>query len=194
MRKNLFLALVLGMAFAGCGGDSSPSGPNPGPTPTPAPTPAPTPTPTPDPNDPALCVNPKPAPVARIEVKIQLDVGFRKVLTSTPLVGPDRDYCATIGYTDGRRFCPTRPEGHPLQPACDALVMGRATDTGRIGPTWNRNGQPCQPPQPTAPPGEGQSKCVNNGDNQFNLWAYGTGNFEACSNVTVNICGSIDLP
>ena len=32
-------------------------------------------------------------------------------MDSTPLVGPDGDYCLSIGFTDGRTICPLRPGG-----------------------------------------------------------------------------------
>jgi len=40
---------------------------------------------------------------------------------STYLVGPNAQYCAAVGFTDGRSFCTVRPEGHPERAACEGL-------------------------------------------------------------------------
>jgi len=34
------------------------------------------------------------------------------------------DYCAAIGYTDGRVRCPIRPEGHPDRVICESTLRG----------------------------------------------------------------------
>ncbi len=155
--------------------------PAPGPTPTPAPTPNPVPTPTPTatpPPDAGSCSNPTPGPIASVVVKLHIVGANRLILDSTPMVGPDADYCKAIGYTDNRRFCPTRPEGSPQRYACDALTVGKADDTGRIGPTWSINGGPCV----------FDSGCENHPDNQFLVMAYKKGVYEAC--VQDGACGS----
>jgi hypothetical protein len=123
------------------------TGPGPAPPPDPAPTPAPTPPP-----DAGACGSPAPGPLSKIEAKIYIYGANRYILDTTPLVGPDAAYCRLIGFTDGRRFCPPRPEGHPQRQLCDGILMGRASDTGRIGPTWTIDGQPCvrSAPTPTA--------------------------------------------
>lgn len=179
------IATALGLS--GCGGGGAPTQPTPTPTPAPAPSPTPSTTPAPPPEA-AGCSDPKPGPVGRMEVKVQ-NLGRRKTLDSTPLVGPDRDYCAAIGYTDGRRFCPTRPEGHPERGACDALVIGAAKDTGRIGPTWTTvvgtDAQPCLPDTSGATP----PYCQNHPENQFLVYGFGPGTFQACGNT--GVCGEI---
>ncbi len=165
-------------------------GPGPTPKPTPAPTPAapapaptPSPTPTSDPSlDPSSCKNPIPPRISRIDVKIHIHGANRLILDSTPVVGPDGDYCKAIGYTDGRRYCPTRPEGHPQHTACDALMVGISPDTGRVGPTWDVNGKPCESPL-----------CENHPDNQFLVMAFGAGTFEACI-LKTGVCGAITVP
>jgi len=49
--------------------------------------------------------------------------------------GPE--YCAAIGFTDGRRWCPVRKEGHPQRPACEAQEYGE--------PKWTHEGENCGP-------------------------------------------------
>ena len=63
--------------------------------------------------DPTACPSPKPPPLARVDVGLLIVGASRLILDSTPIVGPDPDYCEAIGFTDRRRFCPPRPEGHP---------------------------------------------------------------------------------
>jgi len=168
-----------------------------------APAPQPTPTPTPGalpPDDEPIPVNPgggggdtasagcgEPAPpaVSRINVKVQGRQSDRALLDATPLVGPDAAYCRQIGFTDGRSFCPVRPEGHPERMACEAARVGRATDTGRAGPTWSANGKRCNGP-------DGGASCLNHPQNQYLAYAYGAGEFRACA--AGGVCGEITLP
>ena len=124
--------------------------------------------------DAGTCGVPAPPPISRFNVKVLTLQPDRAVLDATPLVGPDPAYCAQVGYTDGRLFCPVRPEGHPERSACEAVQVGRASDTGRIGPTWTAEGRPCQGRT------EGAS-CLNHPDNQFLVFAYGNGTFQACA-------------
>ena len=93
-------------------------------------------------------------------------------LDSTPLVGPDVDYCRKIGFQDGRSFCPVRQEGDPQRVPCESYAVGKAEDTGRYGPTWYRNGKYC-----TGEIGD----CNNHPDNQYLLLAWGDGRYEACT-------------
>lgn len=160
------------------------------PQPTPRPTPGPPGAPPPD-EEPlpagggggggGSCSDPLPGPASQVNVKIHIAGASRLVLDATPLVGPDDAYCRQIGFTDGRRFCPTRAEGHPERGACDALVSGTAADTGRPGPTWKVNGGPCVR-------GNG---CENHPDNQFLAFAYGPATYSAC--VASGSCGSLDV-
>ena len=152
--------------------------PAPGPPPAPGPTPAPTPEPTPPPGS-SGCGSPTPGPLSKIEAKLHIRGANKYTLDTTPLVGPDADYCRKIGFTDGRRYCPPRVEGHPERPFCDGMLMGRARDTGRIGPTWTIDGSPC-----TLDRG-----CENHPDNQFSVFAYKTGLYEACAES--GVCGSV---
>jgi hypothetical protein len=167
---------------------------------------APTSTPTPPPNEPeplpanpgggggddggvadvaGSCGSPTPPAITRMGVGVLSSQPGWIVLDSTPMVGPDRTYCQLIGYTDGRLFCPVRPDGHPERSACEALQVGRATDTGRPGPTWTANGKPCT----------GRSRvasCENHAHNQYLAAVFGEGIFRACT--AANICGELRLP
>jgi hypothetical protein len=104
------------------------------------------------------------------------------ILDSTPLVGPDAEYCEEIGFIDGRTFCPVRPEGHPEREACEAWAVGTAVDTGRPGPTWRRNGGLCTGPA---------SGCENHPENQYLLRAFLSGLYEACSRS--GACGEVTV-
>jgi hypothetical protein len=97
-------------------------------------------------------------------------------------VGPDPQYCEDIGYTDGRSFCPVRPEGHPERVACETWLVGTAVDTGRAGPTWRRDGALC-----TGPP----SGCENEAENQYLLRTFDSGTYTACS--TGGVCGELTI-
>jgi len=202
MRQPSVALLLVVLASVSCGGDQSTSRPAPLPDagsliPV-APAPQPTATPVPGSEvdeDPlpavpdgggggsASCGEPVPPPVTRMSVGILGRIGDNVVLDSTPLVGPDAEYCRLIGFTDGRSFCPVRPEGNPERFACEAMRVGRAADTGRIGPTWTIDGRPCN-----GSPGNG---CVNTA-NQFQVHAYGTGTFRACT--ASGACGQRKLP
>ncbi|MFN8094997.1 MAG: hypothetical protein U0599_22745 [Vicinamibacteria bacterium] len=174
--------------------------PNPNPTPTPvlgAPGPKPSPTPSPDATEPSpspsatpstgtgegasSCGDPLPPPVTRMQVNVHLRGSARWILDSTPLVGPDVEYCRKIGFTDSRSFCPVRPEGNPQRSACELYAIGRAKDTARPGPTWYRDGRFCT----------GKSSgCENNADNQYLLDVYLGGTYEACAQN--GVCGEVD--
>ena len=119
------------------------------------------------------CGEPAPPSLTRVKVTVLNVQPTQRVLDATPLVGPDGAYCRLIGYTDGRLYCPLRPEGHPERSACEALQVGRATDTGRIGPTWTAGGRPCLGRT-------GGISCLNHPENQFLVITYGTGTFQAC--------------
>jgi hypothetical protein len=126
-----------------------------------------------------------PPPVSRINVKIHGQNSGATLLDSTPLVGPDVEYCRRIGFTDGRSFCPVRVEGNPERLACETARVGYASDTGRAGPTWSANGRRCDGPS-------GGTSCMNHPDNQFLAYAYGAGTFRACA--ASGVCGEIALP
>jgi hypothetical protein len=156
--------------------------PTPSPTPKASPTPTPSPEATPTPKPTGKCGNPLPPPVTRMNVKVHLKSPSRYTLDSTPLVGPDAAYCKKIGFTDGRSYCPVRPEGAKDRVACETYAIGKAMDTGRAGPTWYRNGKLCT----------GKSTdCENHPDNQYLLWAYGGGSYQACTED--DVCGTVQV-
>jgi hypothetical protein len=198
MIRPVFLPVVacsMVVAFHACGG-SSPSNGTP-PTTTLPPVTTPTPTPTPDLR--AQCGEPTPPGLYGMKVSVQVDSGFRKLVDSRPVVenvgrgNPSESYCGKVGFDWRAQFCDTRPEGNPQRPACDALVTGRATDTGRYGPTWEWDDRPCQPE------GSGEAEgCVNHGSNQFLVIARGEGSLLACASanewpITGSRCGGCDL-
>jgi hypothetical protein len=133
----------------------------------------------------ADCGDPAPPSIATFGIKVHGGTADRLLLDSTPLVGPDVAYCRRIGYTDGRAYCPVRQEGSPERVACEAARVGRASDTGRPGPTWTVDGRRCD--------GSGDvTSCVNHPTNQFQVYAYGTGTFRACA--ANGACGELRLP
>ena len=154
--------------------------PKPSPTPTPAPGPTPTPNPTPTPPDAGGCGNPLPPPIARMGAKIHIRGPNMYTLDVTPQVH-DLAYCTKIGFVD-RIDCPVRPEGAPDRFACEIYAIGYAADTKRPGPTWTRNGHYC-----TGQAGD----CENHPDNQFLLFAYGSGYYEACTDD--GVCGGVQV-
>jgi hypothetical protein len=200
MRPSLALAALLATAAlaslpftVACGG--SPSGPTITPTPIPTPTPTPAPTPTPDPNVPPAgsgCGEPYPPMITRFQAKIhQKDVDFWQ-LDSTPLVGPDLEYCRSIGFTDNRSICPVRQEGHPERSACEQWRVGKAKDTGKNEPTWTfigKDGKESYCSTTDAP----DAPCwrYNDGEHVFQLKAIKGGLYRVCSEA--GACGEVDV-
>jgi hypothetical protein len=110
------------------------------------------------------CGRPYPPVVTRFNCKIHIKSPEFYTLDSTPLVGPDGAYCAALGYTDGRTICPVRPEGTPDREACENWRVGKAKDTGRLGPTWTKgDGSYCTGKE---------SGCENHPDSQYLLNTY----------------------
>jgi hypothetical protein len=133
---------------------------------------------------------PDPPPLARVNVKVHNDQGLKKVLDSAPIVcsgGEFPGYCEKMMNDPSRRCCPARPEGHPQRVACDEALMGRARDTGKVGPTWTLDGKPCQNDESSTVP-----RCVNHPANQYLLFIYGKGRFQACAEN--GVCGEIVIP
>jgi hypothetical protein len=172
---NLRHLTVLGVAatatsLAQCGSSSS--------SPTDTPTPGVILSPTPGPTAPPVglpagmvCGSPTPPPLLRMSLKIHAGEPGRLILDSKPLVANEDGYCDKVGFGDWK-FCETRAEGHPEREACDYLVTGRASDTGRWGPTWYHDNDVC-----SAVPGV----CVNHGSNQFLAVAKDKGEYRACA-------------
>jgi hypothetical protein len=132
----------------------------------------------PTPPDASGCGVPQPPELLKINVAVHIRGPNAWILDATPLVGPDPEYCAEIGFTDGRANCPVRPEGHPERQACEAWLVGEAADTGRAGPTWRRDGSFCS---------GGTSGCENDPDNQYLVRARAAGLYTACAGN--GICG-----
>lgn len=131
-----------------------------------------------------MCLDPAPHGLDEMKAVIHNHGPTRITLDSTPKVC-NREYCLMVGFYDGRNCCPPRPEGHPDVMPCNEAIVGRATDTGRVGPTWTFNGQLCGP--------NGPGNCDNHPDNQFLLWVYGPGTARACGNLN-GVCGEVVVP
>jgi len=119
------------------------------------------------------CGKPYPPPLSRFNVKIHIP-GTDKdpdTLDSTPIVGPNLEYCTSIGYAD-RTLCPVRLEGSPERLACEAWAVGNARDTGKPGPTWTREpgGTLCTGPA---------SGCGHHEANPYALYVYKGGTYRA---------------
>src|SRR3990170_2651870 len=129
-----------------------------------------------DPDSPPIgsgCGRPFPPPISRMNCKVHLKGSEYDTLDSTALVGPDIEYCASAGFTDGRSLCPVRPNGAPDREACENWRVGNATDTGRPGPTWRKeDGSFCT---------GSESGCANSPSNQFQLYAYSSGTYTVCA-------------
>jgi hypothetical protein len=174
---------ALALLAVACGSGSTGT-PNPVPTPIP---PTPSPSPTADPSIPPAssgCTPPYPTAIGRVDVKGHLKDKTFWTMDATPLVGPDPLYCMAIGFTDGRRYCPVRPEGGPAdRTPCENWIVGNAKDTGRPGPTWTLDYVPC-----TAPGTGAASGCENSIDNQYQANVYKYGWAIAC--VSNGVCGA----
>jgi hypothetical protein len=132
------------------------------------------------------CYDPFPPPISSFGIKVELKNGDFWTLDSTPQIRANGAYCAQIGYTDGRTFCPVRAEGTAQRVPCEGWRVGIAKDTGLLGPTWTRDGAFCT--------GEA-SGCANDPHNQFHVLVYasdgGSHNYKACTDV--GFCGSLDV-
>ncbi len=114
------------------------------------------------------CGRPYPPVVSRFNCKINLKNKEFYTLDSTPLVGPDPAYCASVGMPE-RAICPIRVPGAPDREACENWRVGKAKDTGRPGPTWTKaDGSYCTGPD---------SDCQNHPDNQYGLLTYKGGSY-----------------
>ena len=140
----------------------------------------------PDPSWPASgsgCGRPYPPPIDHFNAKVWQPGRDFVTFDSTPIVGPDADYCRAVGFTDGRTYCPVRNEGSPERVACEAWRVGKAKDTGRDGPTWTLDGELCQ--------GLALNGCENHTDNQYKLFAAKNGTYRMCGQS--GACGELDL-
>lgn len=174
------LLLLSSAALVGaCGGaDRSATAP----IPVPSATPVPVPTPTPDPNVPPLgsaCGKPYPPPISRLHVKVLYKGQESWTVDSTPLVGPNQEYCHSIGFVDGRSICPLRPEGSPDRAACEEWRAGTAKDTGQPGPTWTFI-EPGTGKESYCSSAEG-APCDHHPNGPFTVKAYKGGTYRVCT-------------
>ncbi len=171
MQQRLVVAAWLAMALAGCGGSDT-VGPEPVPTPTPTPTPS-GPDSMTDPNSPIYCT-PPPPPLYTFRLKVLSDQGWKKVLDSRPMVGRDAAFCASQNQPGD--ICIVRTEDSPQAVTCNNAVTGKASDTGRYGPTWYWNDLPCR----GIFTGGEEAGCKNHQENQHLAFAFGPGVYKAC--------------
>jgi hypothetical protein len=133
------------------------------------------------------CGKPYPDPIHHFNAKVHQKGPDYHTLDSTPIVGPDANYCGQIGYTDGRGWCPVRVEGSRDREACEAWRVGKAKDTGRDGPTWRYGkgepGELCK--------GLAVNGCENHPDNQYKLLAARGGVYTMCAEN--GACGEVDV-
>ncbi len=116
------------------------------------------------------CGRPYPPPVSRFMCKVALRANAYYTGDATPFVGPNLDYCNSLGFV-GQTICPIRREGWPDRGACENWRVGKAKDTGRYGPTWtNEKGEYCTG---TA------TNCSNSPDNQYQVRVYRSGKMHA---------------
>lgn len=131
------------------------------------------------------CGAPYPPEIHRFRVKVHLQNQDTATLDATPLV-LDPQYCALIGFTDGRVECPVRVEGSPERIPCENFAVGNAQDSGRAGPTWNRVTDENQAGALCTGKASG---CANHDTNQYALYAYTAGWYRACGKN--GACGSV---
>jgi hypothetical protein len=180
----VLLPLAALAALAACGGSGTPT------TPVAVVSPTPAPTATPDPDVPPAgsgCGKPYPPMITRFSVKVHLKETDSWTVDSTPLVGPDGDYCLSIGFTDGRTICPLRPEGSDERLACEVWRSGIAKDTGQPGPTWTvtlKDGTTSYCTGPTGP-------CEHHPAGPFSVRAFKGGLYTICSQA--GACASVDV-
>ncbi len=133
------------------------------------------------------CGKPYPEPIHHFNAKVHTRGPEYYTLDSTPIVGPDANYCAAIGYTDGRGWCPVRTEGSRDRVECENWRVGKARDTGRDGPTWQyKNGEALEYCK-----GLKVNGCENHPDNQYSLLAARGGTYVMCAQN--GACGEVGV-
>ncbi len=148
----------------------------------------------PDPSGPPAgsgCGKPYPPEISKFNSKVWLPGRDFATLDSTPMVGPDPNYCHSIGYSDNRAYCPVRGDGSPERIPCECWRVGKAKDSGVCGPTWiyyppgtpvdGKSGQLCK--------GLDVNGCANNPENQFKLFVAGSGTWTPCAQN--GVCGAV---
>jgi hypothetical protein len=117
------------------------------------------------------CGLPYPPEISQLRFYIHIKGTIPWTLDTTPIVGPDPPFCASIGFPD-RFHCPVRGPQDPTRRACELWRVGIAADTGQPGITFTRNGEYCTGPA---------SGCERHPDNPFFLLDYEGGNSRACT-------------
>lgn len=179
-------AVVLSATLVACGGAASPTA-----VPTPAPTPTPVPTATPGADVPpagSACGLPYPPPITRLSVKIHLKDNDYWTIDSTPLVGPDGEYCYAVGFTDGRTICPLRPEGAQDRAACELWRGGVAKD-GTPGPTWTHTDS--KTGRETVCSSAPDAPCDHHPNGAYTAKAFRGGLYKVCTEA--GACAQIDV-
>jgi len=182
MRILYISMIAVGLVTAACSNTQPPTA---APTPAPLPSPSAAPDPTPDPSIPPAgsgCGQPYPPPISVLKVKIHIHTPQYWIIDSTPIVGPNLVYCREIGYSDGRSYCPVRPDVSNERVACEAWAVGKAEDTGKPGPTWVLNGKTwCT----------GKESGCEHSENPFQVHAFSGGLYQAC--VSNGVCASVQV-
>jgi hypothetical protein len=125
--------------------------------------------------------------ITRFTVKVHLKEADSWTVDTTPLVGPNGEYCLSIGFTDGRTICPLRPEGAADREACELWRTGKAKDTGQLGPTWTVTLKDGTTSYCTGP----QGPCDRHPAGPFSVKAFTGGLYRACSEA--GACGEVDV-
>jgi hypothetical protein len=141
----------------------------------------------PDPNGPPAgsgCGRPYPPEIGSFNASAYMTQGAVWTLDSTPIVTYNKEYCASVGFTDGRIHCAVRTEGDPERRACENWRVGTAADTGLPGPTWTRNGDYCTGVD---------SGCAHHPENPYQLLVYGngSGHYRVCA--ANGVCADLDV-
>jgi hypothetical protein len=130
------------------------------------------------------CNKPYPPPIGSFNSRPYMTLGAVWTMDSTPIVTYDKEYCASVGFTDGRIHCAVRPEGDPERRACENWRVGTTADTGQPGPTWTRNGEFCT---------GRESGCAHHPENPYQLLVYenGSGHYRVCA--ANGVCADVDV-
>lgn len=186
MLKSNVSLLLLTLSLISCGGSPATA---PSTVATPAPIPivaAPTPAPKPENLQTDTYCVPMPPPLFDFKLKVHQDFGYKKILDSRALVGPDAAHCASINA--GGTVCVVRREEDPQAATCNNLVVGKA-DSGLYGPNWfDSDDRLCRP----AGEGGNDPGCRQHETNQYLVYVFGPGRYTACSASAV--CTTIEIP
>ncbi len=133
--------------------------------------------------------NPTPPPLYRIIVTIQNSDGHTRTLKAVPHVPNTDRYCDRVGFGSYKE-CEVRRAGDPQRQACEGLVLGQATDTGRFGPTWKYS----LAFEPAHYCVGGDPGCTNHPSDQYQVITKGSGEFFAIASAKVPLSTDPDFP